>query len=178
MTSLLFELLLHTFNAIFHVMVGFAFSRCGGRKMNQRDGCSIAGIISETGKEWVDVNQHHNLAMTCAVVMWPPQKCCRENSMFENSSITLPLWKYIPIHVLIWLFQQRCEMQGEDFLQSRVPRGTERWYELFKAIQLVTKPSSLLLSWPSLKRHSQCCLSFVHFKTGPCFPQEEGWIRK
>lgn len=49
--QLSFELLLRTFNAIFHVMVGFAFSRCGGRKMNQRDECSSAGIISETGKE-------------------------------------------------------------------------------------------------------------------------------
>lgn len=98
-------------------MVGFAFSRCGGRKMNQRDECSSAGIISETGKEWMDVKEHHNLAMTCTVVKWP-KKCCRENSMFENSSITLHLWKYISIQVLIWLFQLHCAMQGEDFLQS------------------------------------------------------------
>lgn len=176
MTTLLFELLLHTFNAIFHLMVGFAFSRCGGRKMNQRDECSIAGIISATGKEWMDVKEHHNLAMTCTVVTWP-----------KNAAEKIPCLKIVAslsicgstfLSMFSFDFSNnivRCRVRI-FFSQSSKRRGEMIW--VIQGHPVVTKPSSLLLSWPSLKRHSQCCLSFVHFKTGPCFPQEEGWTRK
>lgn len=78
-------------------------------------------------------------------VQWPcdqkkkKKKCCREDSMFENRSITLHLWKYIPIHVLIWLFQQPCEMQGEDFLQSE-------FQEAQRGDMSYSRPSSWSLS--------------------------------
>lgn len=77
--------------------------------------------------------------MTCAVIVWPKRKSAAENSMFENSSITLHLWKYFPIHVLAWFLQQPCKRQSEDFfLQLRVLRDTGDMS--YSVIQLVIKP--------------------------------------
>lgn len=48
----------------------------------------------------MDVKEHHNLYNDLYSGQ-VDQKMLQRNSMFENSSITLHLWKYISIQVLI-----------------------------------------------------------------------------
>ena len=70
------------------------------------------------------------------------------------------------------IFATTLRDAGWGFSSIRVLRGTERWCELFKDIQLVSKPLFSPSTLAFSKRHCQLCLSLENFRA---IPSPAGW---